>query len=109
MTATLRETLSLAELERALSVLTTAYKTPGGAANRCAQIKNFMSATFEAVADLAAQDGADAAYVAYDLPTVLQSIDCAFQDVVEAEDAGERKADLVRQYGTYSTLGGSVA
>lgn len=104
----MKEQLALAEIERAQIALSEAYKTIGGAENKRDRLKAFVSAIFPAMADLAAQAGADAAYVAVGLEATLQDIDVAFDEAVEAENAAEPRIDPVREYGTYRTVGGHV-
>lgn len=104
----MKEQLALAEIERAQIALSEAYKTIGGAENKRDRLKAFVSAIFPAMADLGDLDGADPAYVAYSMDSVLQDIDVAFDDVVEADDAAEPRIDPVHEYGTYRTVGGHV-
>ena len=104
----MKEQLALAEIERAQIALSEAYKTIGGEENKRDRLKAFVSAIFPAMADLAEQAGADAAYVAVGLEATLQDIDVAFDEAVKAEDAAEPRIDPVREWGTYRTVGGRV-
>ena len=104
----MKEQLALAEIERAQIALSEAYKTVGGAENKRDRLKAFVSAIFPAMAQLADQAGADAAYVVYGLPATLQDIDVAFEDAVDVEDAAEPRIDPVREWGTLRTVGGRV-
>lgn len=105
----MKEQLALTEIERAQIALAEAYKTIGGAENKRDRLKAFVAAIFPAMADLAEQAGADAAYVVYGLEATLQDIDVAFADVVEAEDAAEPRIDPVRGWGTLNVMNGRVA
>ena len=104
----MKEQLALAEIERAQIALSEAYKTIGGAENKRDRLKAFVSAIFPAMADLGDLADADPAYVAYSMDSVLQDIDVAFDDAVEAEDAAEPRIDPVREWGTLRTVGGRV-
>lgn len=105
----MKEQLALAEIERAQIALSEAYKTIGGAENKRDRLKAFVRSIFPAMADLGDLAGADPAYVEYHLDTVLQDIDDAFCDVVEAEDAAEPRVDPVREWGTFNVMNGRVA
>lgn len=105
----MKEQLALAEIERAQIALSEAYKTIGGAENKRDRLKAFVAAIFPAMADLGDLAGADPAYVAYSMDSVLQDIDVAFDDAVEAEEANEPRIDPVREWGTYNVLNGRVA
>lgn len=96
----LKEQLALAEIERAIHALSEAYKTIGGAENKRDRLKAFVSAIFPAMADLGDLSGADPAYIAYSKDTVLQDIDVAFADAIDAEEELEPRIDPVREYGT---------
>lgn len=104
----MKEQLALAEIERAQIALSEAFKTIGGAENKRDRLKAFVSAIFPAMSDLGDLAGADPAYVAYSMDSVLQDIDVAFDDAVEAEDAAEPRIDPVREWGTLRTVGGRV-
>lgn len=105
----MKEQLALAEIERAQIALSEAYKTIGGAENKRDRLKAFVRAIFPAMADLGDMAGADPAYVAYSMDSVLQDIDVAFDDVVEADAIAEPRIDPVREWGTLRTVGGRVA
>lgn len=105
----MKEQLALAEIERAQIALSEAYKTIGGAENKRDRLKAFVRAIFPAMADLGDLAGADPAYVAYSMDSVLQDIDDAFCDVVDAEDASEPRIDPVREWGTFNVMNGRVA
>jgi len=103
------EAKAIATIFTAANKLSNDYAVPGGAANRRDQLSTFAKDTINAIASLTAEhDEADPAYVAREADSVVQAIEVAFMDAIEAEDDVERKIDLVRQFGTYSTLGGSV-
>jgi len=104
----MKEQLALAEIERAQIALSEAYKTIGGAENKRDRLKAFVSAIFPAMADLGDLAGADPAYVAYSMDSVLQDIDVAFDDAVEAEEANEPRIDPVNEWGTLRAVGGRV-
>lgn len=104
----MKEQLALAEIERAQIALSEAYKTIGGAENKRDRLKAFVAAIFPAMADLAEQAGADAAYVAVGLEATLQDIDVAFDEAVDAEDAAEPRIDPVNEWGTLRAVGGRV-
>lgn len=106
---TAREITALNELQLAVEVLTKAYEVSGGAENRRDQLKNYMTSVYNAVCDLGELSGADAMVMQYDHPTVMQSFDDAFLDAVEAEEASEPRINPAREWGTYSTMNGSVA
>lgn len=105
----IKEQLTLAEIERATHALSEAYKNVGGAENKRDRLKAFVSAIFPAIADLGDIAGADPAYIAYSKDTVLQDIDIAFADAVEAEEEAEPRIDERAQFGTYHTIDGRVA
>lgn len=106
--ATTREITALNELQLAVEVLAKAYEASGGAENRRDQIKTFMTSVYNAVCDLGLLAGADAMVMQYDHPTVMQSIDDAFLDAVEAEEAAEPRINPVREWGTVYATGGSI-
>lgn len=105
----MKEQLALAEIERAQIALSEAYKTIGGADNKRDRLKAFVRSIFPAMADLGDLAGADPAYVAYSMDSVLQDIDTAFDEAVEAEDAAEPRIDPVREWSTYNVMNGRVA
>lgn len=105
----MKEQLALAEIERAQIALSEAYKTIGGAENKRDRLKAFVRSIFPAMADLGDLAGADPAYVAYSMESVLQDIDVAFDDVVEADATAEPRIDPVREWGTLSVMNGRVA
>ena len=104
----MKEQLALAEIERAQIALSEAYKTIGGAENKRDRLKAFVRSIFPAMADLGDLAGADPAYVAYSMDSVLQDIDVAFDDAVEAEEANEPRIDPVKEWGTLRAVGGRV-
>lgn len=101
-----KEAVSLTEIMIAAEMLERAYEVSYGAANRRDQIKTFMTSIFNAAGDLAHLSGADALVMVYDLVTVMQSIDDAFGDAIDAEEAAE--PDYSRPYSTLYVQGGSV-
>jgi len=105
--ATLSETAAIDQIEAALANLRTRYAVAGGAENRRDQIGAFLKTTFDAIEVLADISGADALIIAGTAETVKQDLECAFFDVVEAEEEAEPRIDPVRQWGTYNTLNGA--
>ena len=103
---TSKEAVALTEIMLAAEKLERAYEVSGGAENRRDQIKAFMTSIFNAAGDLAHLSGADALVMLYDQPTVMQSIDDAFMDAIDAEEAAE--PDYSRPYSTLYVQGGSV-
>jgi len=102
--------LALDQIDAALSVLRSRYAVAGGAENRRDQISEFATATINALAALTAAYGEDTdpAYIAREAEGFCQSVEAAFMDAVEAEDASEPRINPAAQWGTYSTLGGHV-
>ena len=106
--ARIAETLALNLIEDGLNTLRSQYSVAGGAENRRDQIKQFLASVFSSVERLTEAAEGDAGYVAYSLPSVVQDIDCAFLDAIEAGEARQPRIDPVREWGTLHVRNGSV-
>jgi hypothetical protein len=96
------EAKAIAAIFTAANKLSNDYAVPGGAANRREQLSAFVKDTINAIAALTAEhDEADPAYVAREADSVVQAIEVAFMDAIEAEEASETRIDPVRDFGTY--------
>lgn len=107
--ATPYEHIGLNKIERALNELRAAYSEGCTAGMRRDQIKAFFTGIYAGIEDLGREADADIDALVWDLDTVRQSVDSAFVDAIDAEEAAEPRIDPVRQFGTYNTLGGRVA
>jgi len=100
--ARIAETLALNLIEDGLNTLRSQYSVAGGAENRRDQIKQFLSVVFSSVERLADAVEGDGATIEFMLPGVLQDIDCAFLDAIEAEEARIPRLDPVKHHGTHN-------
>lgn len=103
------ETLALNLIEDGLNTLRQQYCVAGGAENRRDQIKPFLTQVFSSIERLVEAAEGDPAYAGYSLPTIMEDIDAAFLDAIEAQDARTPRMNPVQQYGTYHVRHGSVA
>lgn len=104
-----KEASAIAAIFTAANKLSNDYARSGGAENRRDQIKAFLASVVNAAADLADaydHDLIDVSYMRPDVDLVCQSVDVAFMDAVEDEEAAE--PDYSRPYSTLYVQGGSV-
>lgn len=103
-----KEAAAIAAIFAAANRLSNDYAKAGGAANRSDQMIAFTDAIFPALAAMADEYGAEAAYIDREAYGVREAITVAFCDVVEAEEEAEPRINP-RQYSTLRVVGGSVA
>ncbi len=106
--ATPFETIGIGQLESAVNGIAAAYSSPACAELRRDQFKAFVTQVYAGLETLGREAGADIDALVWDLDTVRQSIDDAFVDAIDAEEAGEPKINHRDQYCTFHVYRGSV-
>lgn len=94
----IRDTLAINLMQKALEDIRSSYARPGDAENRRDQIKTFMASIFEHTASLAQDEEADGDCIYREVMSVHEAIDAAFMDVIERDDNAEPRGQA------YSTL-----
>lgn len=103
------ETLALNLIEDGLNTLRQQYSVAGGAENRRDQIKPFLTQVFSSIERLVEAAEGDPAYAGYSLPTIMEDIDAAFIDRIEAEDSQQKRVNPAQDWGTLHVAQGRVA